>query len=300
MARTVFPYRRPDQQCADPSAWLVTAAGRTYEGPIALPGWDYNTDLAIARDVRIDLSKLREQSGLPTDAALLLAVVWESSGSHQRSRCFREKLPGLDGIANLQVDAHLRGEDLGGTLTLRTAIVLAEQVSTPEPFTAHLPGSELWSEEFRIVLEDDAPLFPVAMVDFAVTTFPLGTPWSVSVGSNPDSAAMGSLMLYINESIDAVAHAFRNAGDPTTADAVLLSAAHADVTRVLIEHALSIEELDSSIDYPEGSIGRMLQGVMHRIFPDEDYKSIRRRRDSQPAMFADEVHDAVRVFSEVR
>lgn len=299
MARTVFPYRRPDQACVTPSPWLVTAAGRTYEEPAALAGWDYNTDLTIECDVHIDLSALRGQAGLSPDVSLSLAVVWESSGSRQRACCFRTPLPD-DEATDVRVTASLPGEDLGGTLALRMVIVLAEEIPEPEPFTAHLAGSELWAMESRVILEDEAPLFPVAMVDFAVTTFPPGAPWSVSVGNNPDSAAMGSLMLYVNESIEAVAHAFTNAGAPSAADAVLLSAAHADVTRVLIEHALSIEELDASIDYPEGSIGRMLQGVMERVFPDEDYKSVRRRRDSQPAMFADEVHDAVRVFSEVR
>ncbi len=296
MTRFAYPYRTPTSDSVVCSPWLLEMDGGELELPESLPDWDYDTDLHLTRDVTVDVPRVLRGAGLPDDARLSLAVVWESSGSRQRVQCFQTT---IRETASVTASCHLVGADLGGTVSLTTLVVLAGDIAEPTPFAARLAGSILWSEVRSVRLSDDAPQFPIAVVDFEHgTNIPAGAAWYVQIGSNLHAAAMGSLLLYVNSANATASAAFRNAAAPTPVDSAVISAAYSDVARTLVERTLSDSEFSLDVEYPDESTGSMLQGLMQKLFPDQDLDDVARLRDSQPQMFASTVQAAVMIFGE--
>ena len=241
MSRRVLPYRVPAEDVVTAAGWVLVTEEGEVALPEALPDWDYVMDLHLRRTVRIDLDRARSQSGLPSDAALVLAAVWTATGSNLGGPARHVRLTG-SGMSTVELDVHLRGADLGGVLLLDTALVLAERRNDARPSSPRRAGSVLWSDRERLRLQGDAPQFPMAVIDFARTSFPDQAAWHVQISGDLESAAMGSLLLLVNEKNAITATAFENAAKPRPVDRVVLSAVYADVARTMIEHALGLDE----------------------------------------------------------
>jgi hypothetical protein len=270
--------------------------GERRELPDYLEGWDYNTRLALSRQIRVDLVTAFEEARLAQGTPLALTVCWFSNASWLRGNAVREHLEGDSVEKELRLE--LGGFELGGTLSLETALILSDELPSEEPFTAHLPGSVLWRDQKRVRLQGDAPLFPISVVDFERAGFPTRAGWMLDVGTDLEAALLGSLRLYLNSHNDAVVTAFASAGAPKLEDERVLSAVYADVAKVMLEHALNQENiLDGSPLRDVDSLGFALQQLVKRYFGEEDPTVIRTRRIEHPADFAAEVFSCVRVFS---
>jgi hypothetical protein len=281
MTRRVLPYRIPSEDVVTAGDWsLVTEEGEI-PLPEALPDWDYHMDLHLRRDVRVDLDGARSQSGLPNDAALMLAAVWTATGSNLGGPAQHVRLTGA-GTAAVGLDIRLRAADLGGLLLLDTALVLAERRMDAGPSSPRRAGSVLWSRRDTLRLQGDAPQFPMAVIDFSLTSFPDDAAWHLQISGGLESATMGSLLLLVNE---------RN-----PVDRVVLSAVHADTARSMIEHALGIDEFVEDADFPDGSLGATLLSLFDRLFPGQSITDIRLRRRQSPALFASDLQAAVKIF----
>ncbi|NEB74376.1 hypothetical protein G3I40_03880 [Streptomyces sp. SID14478] len=138
----------------------------------------------------------------------------------------------------------------------------------------------------------------MAVIDFSHTSFPNGAAWHIQIDGELDSAAMGSLLLLINERNTAAAEAFQNAARPRPVDRIVLSAVYADVARTMIEHALSQEDFVDETDYAEDSLGSTLLSLFHRLFPEQSITDVRLRRDHSPSVFSSELQAAVKIFEE--
>ncbi|MGW0961491.1 hypothetical protein ACWD4K_21270 [Streptomyces gelaticus] len=263
--------------------------------PEALPDWDYQMDLRLRRTVRIDLDRARAQSGLPADAALMLATVWTATGSSLSGPGQHLRLPQA-GIVAVEVDVELRGADLGGLLLLDNALVLAERRSDARPSSPRRAGSILWSDREALRLQGDAPQFPMAVIDFARTSFPDNAAWHLQISGSLESATMGALLLLINERNTVTATAFENAGKPRPIDRVVLSAVYADAARIMVEHALGHEDFTEDSDYPEDSLGATLLSLFDQLFPDQSITDIRLRQRQSPSLFASDLQAAVKIF----
>lgn len=294
MPNIALPYRIPHSDRVVASPWLLSI-NQTERGelPREFPAWDYNTDLRISRRLELDLPTIFAECELPNSTALIATVVWESSGSRQRQRAFHQP---IEARSLVEIDCTLLGSEIGGTLTITTIVCLAETRTTPTaPFTAHMAGSVLWSESTVVRLEDEAPQFPIAIIDFALTNLPEKSAWFVQIANDLDTAAMGSLLLCINQSNATVASAFENASSASEDQRSTIRSVHADVARQLIEHALSDDDFDHGVDYPDESLGRMLQSLIQRLFPDQEIQDLRVRRNTLPTLFSAEVQDAIRI-----
>lgn len=299
MSRIALPYHTPAADRVIASSWnLVIRSVDVGDLPAEVPEWDYNTDLKISRTVKIDFDAIYSDSRIPPSAELAATVVWESSGSRQRRRAYRCKIEDQN---ELNVECVLAGSEVGGTVTITTFICLGTAIeSAAQPFTAHLGGSILWSDSTEVRLEDDAPQFPVTIVDFALTNLPEKSAWYLQISNNLDSAALGSLLLCINLANPTVSSAFEHAAAPALEGVNIVQAVHADVARQMVEHALVDEEFNHDIEYPDESLGRMLQSLIQRYFPDQDVDEIRARRNALPTLFSAEVQDAVGILGGVK
>jgi hypothetical protein len=295
VTRRVLPYRIPSEDVVAVEAWLLVTEDGEIAMPEALPDWDYQMDLHLRRTVRIDLDRARSQSGLPADSALMLAAVWTATGSNLSGPAQHVRLPAA-GTNTVEFDVRLRGADLGGLLLLDTALVLAERRSDARPSSPRRAGSVLWSDRESLRLQGDAPQFPMAVIDFARTSFPDNAAWHLQISGGLESATMGSLLLLVNERNTVTATAFENAGKPRPVDRIVLSAVYADAARIMIEHALGNDDFAEDSDFPDGSLGATLLSLFDQLFPGQSIADIRLRQRQSPALFASDLQAAVKIF----
>lgn len=295
MTRHALPYRVPSEEVVTAGDWSLVTEDGEVPMPEALPDWDYHMDLHLRRSVRVDLDRARSESGLPIDAALMLAAVWTATGSNLSGPAQHMRMTGA-GTTTIVLDITLRGSDLGGLLLLDTALVLAERRTDSRPSSPRRAGSVLWSRRDALRLQGDAPQFPMAVIDFARTSFPDSAAWHLQISGSLESATMGSLLLLVNEKNTVTATAFENAGKPRPVDGIVLSAVYADAARSMIEHALGIDEFAEDSDFPDGSLGATLLSLFARLFPGQSITDVRLRRRQSPALFASDLQAAVKIF----
>ncbi|MBQ0973999.1 hypothetical protein ACPCSD_28190 [Streptomyces griseoincarnatus] len=295
MSRRVLPYRVPTEDVVSADSWRLVVEDGEVPLPEAMPDWDYQLDLLLRRTVRVDLERARRQSGLPDDAPLVLSAVWTATGSNLSGPA--EQIPmSSDATGIAEFDFRLRGADLGGLLLLDTALLLAERRVDARPSTPRRAGSVLWSDRQTLRLQGDAPQFPMAVIDFARTSFPDDAAWHLQISGGLDSATMGSLLLLVNERNGATANAFQKASKPSPVDRIVLSAVYADAARIMVEHALNQDDFTEDTDFPEGSLGATLLNLVEQLFPGQSITDIRLRRQQSPALFASDLQAAVKIF----
>ncbi|WP_406202192.1 hypothetical protein OG331_30610 [Streptomyces sp. NBC_01017] len=295
MTRRVLPYRIPSEDVVTTAAWLLVTPDGEIDLPEALPDWDYQMDLHLRRTVRVDLDRARAQCGLPAEAALVLAAVWTATGSNLSGPAQRLRLT-EGGTSSVELEVRLRGADLGGLLMLDTVLVLAERRSDARPSSPRRAGSVLWSDRTFLRLQGDAPQFPMAVIDFALTSFPDHAAWHLQISGSLESATMGSLLLLVNERNTVTATAFENAGKPRPVDRIVLSAVYADAARIMVEHALRNDDFAEDSDFPEGSLGATMLSLFDQLFPGQSITDIRLRQRQSPALFASDLQAAVKIF----
>ncbi|MGY6023150.1 hypothetical protein [Streptomyces spinosirectus] len=291
----MLPYRVPSEDVVTTEPWLLVAPDGDVELPEALPDWDYQMDLHLRRTVRVDLDRARTQSGLPPNTALVLAAVWTATGSNLSGPAQHVRLTD-SGTEEVGLEVRLRGADLGGLLMLDTALVLAERRSDARPSSPRRAGSVLWSDREFLRLQGDAPQFPMAVIDFALTSFPDQAAWHLQISGSLESATMGSLLLLVNEKNTVTATAFENAGKPRPVDRIVLSAVYADAARLMIEHALGNDDFDEASDFPDGSLGATMLSLFDQLFPGQSIADVRLRQRQSPALFASDLQAAVKIF----
>ncbi|MGW2637322.1 hypothetical protein [Streptomyces sp. NPDC001348] len=295
MTRRVLPYRAPTEDVVTPSPWRLVVEDGEVALPEALPDWDYQLDVHVRRALRVDLDRVRQQTGLSTNTALMLSVVWTATGSNLSGPAQQVRMS-ESGTRTVQFDIRLRGADLGGLLLLDTALVLAERASDARPSSPRRAGSVLWSDREALRLQGDAPQFPMAVIDFARTSFPDDAAWHLQISGGLENATMGALLLLVNEQNTVTATAFQNAGKPRPVDRIVLSAVYADAARVMVEHALGHEDFVEDADFPDGSLGATLLSLFDQLFPGQSITDIRLRHRQSPALFSSDLQAAVKIF----
>ncbi|MFF7362394.1 hypothetical protein [Streptomyces sp. NPDC008125] len=296
MSKRVLPYRTPPADVVAASGWFLVTADGDVPLPAALPDWDYRMNLRVRRDIHVDVDRARAAAGLPTDAALAVSAVWTATGSGLSGPARHVRLSGT-GTVPVTLDVRLEGTDLGGLLLLDTIFVLAERrVGNARPASPRRAGSVLWSDRAAVRLQGDAPQFPMAVIDFALTSFPENAGWHLQISGGMESATMGALLLLVNERNTVTATAFENAARPRPLDRVVLSAVYADTARTLVEHALRHDDFDEKSDYPDDSLGATLLNLFDQLFPDQPIADLRLRNLQSPALFASDLQAAVKIF----
>ncbi|MFJ4788931.1 hypothetical protein [Streptomyces sp. NPDC088794] len=199
-------------------------------------------------------------------------------------------------MTTVEFDIRLSGADLGGLLLLDTAMVLARRRNEARPSSPRRAGSVLWNDREALRLQGDAPQFPMAIIDFARTSFPDGAAWHLQISGGLEHATMGALLLLVNERNTVTATAFQNAAKPRQIDRIVLSAVYADAARVMAEHALAHDDFTEESDFPDGSLGATLLSLFDQLFPGQQVADLRLRQRQSPSLFASDLQAAVKIF----
>lgn len=292
-----YPYRRPPVDVVATGPWLQVGATTLAELAHELPDWDYDTVLRLRRPLRVDGLRARRSCGLHPDAQLDLSVVWAATSSALRGRAWQAPLPADDDV-ELEIEIELPGKELGGRLDLETVMTLRTVGTQPgSPATPTRSGSVLWRDVHPLLLQGDAVLLPISVVDFADLIYPTGAAWHLELGHNLDAQALGSILLLVNERREIVTTALASASDPSDADLRVLSMIRTDVVRSLIERALTDEDFDAGEDYPTGSIGALLAAVLRTAFPDRSVDGLKRDRTYNPTLFTTRIQNATALLA---
>lgn len=292
----VFPFLRPPSDVVSAGPWARLSSDGSAPLPDQLLDWDYSTTLSLHRPVSVDGLRLRRSAGLTESAAVDLTVQWSASNSLLRGRAWRAALPADDAF-EVAIEFELPGDDLGGTLELVTSVTLRASSPGSSPAAPARPGSLLWSDRHRVVLQGDNALFPIATADFHELPYPTGAGWYLHIEEDVNAAALGSILLLVNERHDVVMHAVGAASSPSEADQRVLSTLRADVLRVLVERALTDEALQEETDYASGSLGAVLTNVVRNAFPAFSMEALRRERQTAPALFSSRLQDTAHLLA---
>jgi len=273
---------------------MLLDEGGEREAPPYLDGWDYNTQLQLRRNIRVETAVVCNETGIAASAPLLIVVSVFSTSTWLRRTVFSDWL--AQPVDERTLEITIDGDELGGTLRLSTAVLLAAEHATRSPFTAHLPTSILWHDRTEIRLQGDAPLFPISVVDFSAAGFEPGAGWHLEIGTDLAAPLHAAIRLYLNRADPVVVGAFARAAAPAPEDTAVLRAVRADVARVMIEHALNQDELRSDGEWEPESLGFALRRLLDRYFPHADLDAVLLQRVEHPGDFSTELFGRLGVF----
>lgn len=296
MAHDVMPFVRPAAEVLETSTWQIDDAEGTRALPEVLPDWDPQTDLALRRRVAVEYHQALAACRLPAGTPLLLTVDWHSSAAHLAGSAFRRIVVEP---TELTVQVTLSGADLGGTLVLKTRLVLADDVPDPDrtrPFSPRHAGEVLCEETAEVHLEGIASRFPTSVIDFKLRGFDEDARWAVDIPDDPSVPAAGGVRLYLNASDTELVTAATRAAAPTSLQRHLLDAMYDDVARQLVEACLRPAWRDALLDAVEepGSLAESLIILVSNLFQGESLEAIAARRDADPSVFATALQGALR------
>jgi hypothetical protein len=279
------PYRGVAAECVRRGAWQIVCDGEAVDLGTALEHWDQATDLKLIRQISVNVERVREDAGLPPDARIYLLASWQSELSYLRGTGTRIELPPDGEVQLFTIDIDLAGQDLSGSVYLRTSLVLGENLPR-EPLRAYRAGTLLWNDEVRLVLEGAGARFPMELVSFSRSGWqlPAGAAWKLEWDSEAlELPVLGGLRLFLNEDHPRVQ---KMVTEPDSSEAeVMRETVHFDIGRQLIRGALESEAFLETDDWPEDSVGRMISRLLKVRFDREPPAAIRGRMRSSPEQF---------------
>jgi hypothetical protein len=139
----------------------------------------------------------------------------------------------------------------------------------------------------------------MAVVDFTKTSYPDDAAWHLKIGDNLHAAAMGSMLLLLNERNSATVTAFKNAARPRPVDKPVFSAVYADTARTMIEHVLRNDEFTDDAEFDEDTLGFVMRARFRQLFPGTSINDMRLRLARSPSLFSSDLQAAVKIFEEL-
>ncbi len=192
--------------------------------------------------------------------------------------------------------------DIGGALVLRTVLMLAAHRGQPKALVARVPGSVLWEEPQRHVvdLEGTGTRFPTETRRFGVGNgFPSRAAWFLDWDRDDLSLpVLGSVRLYLNEAHPLMAGLAAGAADAETAR--IRETLKFDLARELVTGALANREfLDDPGAFEAGTVGATIRRLCTRVlFPYSSLDELAVRAKRSPSRFAAELQAALQLYWE--
>lgn len=253
MAADVRPYFIPDSETVRWDPWALATDGDWVPMPDAVNGWDPDTDLKIRRTVQIDPSRFTTETGLNI-GQVVVTTSWISSTTAMSGA--EAPLP-VPESGLVVAEAVMRGERLGGVMSLRSTVALA-RAGAQRPGVAHMPGSVLAEHSRRVALEGSMSMFPVHDIDFAYTRLSADASWHLETSTDLTAPFLGTFQLLLNnrdaELMSAVARGSKDKRQQALRDEL-----QQGVAAVLLELAVALRtELEDGSDWPADSVGEVL------------------------------------------
>jgi hypothetical protein len=255
--------------------------------PTALPEWDSATDLRLERHLRLNVSNIWSACGLATDATIAVLAEWSSEGTSLRG-CTTPAVTAYCRQADLQVRVSCSGSEQGQALTLRTRIILHAAGSRAEsPLAPRQPGSILWSDSSKVILEGQGSRFPMETVDFQhLPGIPSHAGWHLAWSPlDPHLAISAAARLQINQANQPVLDAV-TAVQPDDRQQLVRRVVYWDVARRMITGMLDNQDFRGMEGaYEEGTLGAAVTTMISLHLPNESIQGLRAVRASNPDLY---------------
>ena len=277
MSKVALPFLTLSDEAVSLEGWMVGAPGEPlYLASDILEGWDYEQDIQVRAELRVDFELAARDLDIPVEN-LRLAVVLRAgtgAGNHPR-RSDMIYARTLDaGNPACFIESIIQGQHLSGRLLLDLRVLLEAPVAGGGALSPKNRGSRLWDTRKNILIEDGgAARFPVELVSFSESFNgrpEQDAPWYLdwmprSLGAD----FSGSVRLYVNADQPVIAERFEQA------DAVTLQAMIADAMSQLLDAALAFGE-DWTVEVHEaGTVGWQATAWMEMAFPGKSFAEVR-------------------------
>ena len=279
--------------------WLVRDGSDWVRLEEELKGFDPGGSIDLKRTVRFDQHRVRTACDLSADDVIGLVPLWSSRLTARKGagEAFQLRTSEPDGETDLALT--LQGGDLGGSLLLRTVLVLVRSAGEGRPLVAHVPGSILWEDlPHRVDLEGAGTRFPMEMRTFGQGNgFPPRAAWYLDWDRGDLSLpVLGSVRLYLNQAHPRMAAVASGQSDPEL-DGVR-EALGFDVVRQLIAGALADREFLADPDgFPAGSVGATVRLLCRGVlFPYSSVEELAHLALSRPSRFEADLQAAVSLY----
>lgn len=238
--------------------------------------WTYHDDVKVTCAFDLDLYDARSRLMLGDGSTLGAVVVARSSGTP--TVLASNVLPVTGGRQELHFS--VPAEEVSGTLSLEFQIALTTTGQDNNVLSPHKVGHTVFRADRKLVLEGTAPrlpMLPVSFSDHGIADAAGSLWWLRLMTRDLYASASSAVWLWLNienESIRAMLE------DPDAVESNLwLKFLEVDFLRQLLREALSHEELNLSIDYPDSSLGCVLTGVVRLLGESVEYVRTRYQDD---------------------
>jgi hypothetical protein len=264
-----------------------------------MANWDVGTDLVAMRVVQADLGVLRETAKLPRGARIAAVPTWWSAGTGLRGKGPASEVVLKEDVRH-RFDLALKvpGTQLSQQVQFRTSVVLLDLPGRPSRshLAAWRPGSILWEDRIHLILEGSAARFPVTAASFRGAV-PAAACWRLEWSPRDLSyPAMASLRLYLNRD-HAEFYTAVTTRAPDATQQMMRSAFRHAVASELVGIALDNAEELADEEFEDGTVGKVLQDLISRIFPGSDLRAIAGERRKDPGRLSALVQVAMAVFT---
>jgi hypothetical protein len=297
------PFIRPDPRSFALSSWRIIN-GRQFQDGDLLPEWDPSFTLTCVRVIEVELPLLVSSGRLRPGARVAFIPTWWSEGTSLRGRGVPEVVEVSNELARRKLDLALTvaGLEVSRMVQLKTSLVLESPCSDMirDSLAPKRPGSILWEDTVTLVLEGNAPRFPISVVDFVDSGLgPASSCWRFEWSPQDISApALSCMRLYIN-SRQKVFHDAIVSTNPTPSQKAIRSALkHAigkELVALALEHSRDLEVL---AHHEVGSCGRVLCDLLNRVFPGRTPTDCVECMKVDPGVFSAQLQAAMGIFSE--
>jgi len=247
------------------------------EGQEVAEQWTYHDDVNVTCSFSLDLEDARSRLMLASESSLGAVIVARSSGTPIVLASDVVLVVGGQQVLHFSVPA----DQLSGTLSLELQIALtADAGSDAHALSPNKAGHIVFRSERRLVLEGTAPRLPMLPVNFSDHGIPNGSGalwWLRLMTRDLHATASSAVWLWMNVENKSIQSMLDNPDVPESE--VWLKFLEIDFLRQLLREALSHDELELTIDYPDNSLGSALSGVVRLLGESVDYVRSRYKDD---------------------
>lgn len=253
------PYLTPSPDILSVTPWFLREDDSLDPLPDRLASWTQGCDITLTRTVSIDRKLLLESTSLPPESRFDLAVTFSSAQTKLKMLAYRQTFVKDE----LSLFVTLSGDQIGGDLQIRTTLILGEGQPAPKPWIASRAGSIFLEEKHSVTLEGSGSTFPVGVLDFASSTYPINASWFLESSCNMEARFSSAFRLMVNERDVDLLRAIRSTR-PTSSDILLLSQFKGEVLSSLLQfsYRLQTEGILEVGEHSKGSVGYVLSSLV--------------------------------------
>lgn len=271
--------------------------------PEFVADWDSNTTIRVRFEASVDAGGVFQDCELVDGDTVGLGLAWYSPGTTLRERGPFCALEPSTNRLEIALDLEIPGSLVASQVVVIASLFLATAAGGRRSNVApSIPGSLLWSEERRTVLEGLGSRFPMELVDFSLVTWlPSGAAWFLDWDpAAPENLLLRSVRLFLNVSNAKVASAVRTQDVVSDEAAAIRSAIHYDVGRTLVLGMLESEDFVAGHrEMARGTVGAHVLALLAMLFPGESIEALRSLARGRPALFDARLQERFRLFGGV-